>query len=126
MVGEASRGNGLLVAVALSTIVPTIVCSPIGGWFADHVDRRILMAGADLARLGLSGLLALLLFGGDPPVALVCALIVAASIAASVFDPSYRAAVPTIVADEHLPAANGLDMATVPSAASSVRSPVGH
>ncbi len=104
-------GNGLLVAVALSTIVPTIVCSPIGGWFADRADRRMLMAGADLARLGLSGLLAVLLFSSDPPAVLVCVLVAAASIAASVFDPTYRAAVPTIVSDEQLPAANGLDMA---------------
>lgn len=104
-------GNGLLVAVALSTIIPTIVCSPIGGWFADHLDRRPLMAGADLARLGLSTMLAVLLFGSDPPVVLVCVLVASASIAASVFDPTYRAAVPTIVSDEHLPAANGLDMA---------------
>ncbi len=68
------------------------------------------MTGADLARLGLSGLLALLLFGGSPPVALVCGLIVATSIATSLFDPAYSAAVPSIVADEQLPAANGLNM----------------
>lgn len=104
-------GNGLLVAVALSTIVPTVVCSPIGGWFADHTDRRLLMAGADVARLGLSGLLAVLLFGGEPPVATVCVLVALASIGATVFDPAYQAAVPTIVSDEQLPAANGLNMA---------------
>ena len=33
-------GNGLLVAVALSTIVPTIVCSPIGGWLASGIGAR--------------------------------------------------------------------------------------
>ena len=104
-------GNGLLVAVALSTIVPTVVCSPVGGWFADHVDRRLLMLGADLSRLGLSGLLAVVLFGGDPSTALVCGVIVLASVAATMFDPAYNAAVPTIVADEQLPAANGLNMA---------------
>ncbi|MCB1002064.1 MAG: MFS transporter [Acidimicrobiales bacterium] len=104
-------GNGLLAAVALSTVVPTVVCSPVGGWLADHVDRRLLLVGADLSRLALSGLLAALLFGGDPPVAVVCALVVLAAVAASVFDPAYNAAVPTIVADEHLPAANGLNMA---------------
>lgn len=104
-------GNGLLVAVALSTIVPTIVCSPIGGWFADHVDRRLLMAGADVARLGLSGGLAVLLFGGDPPIVVVCGLVAVASIATSVFDPAYNAAVPTVVPDDDLPAANGLNMA---------------
>ena len=104
-------GNGLLVAVALSTIVPTVVCSPIGGWLADHLDRRLLLVGADLSRIALSGLLALLLFGTDPSVVLVCGVVVLASVAASVFDPAYNAAVPTIVADELLPAANGLNMA---------------
>jgi MFS family permease len=72
-------GNGLLVAVALCTIVPTVVCSPVGGWFADHVDRRRLMVGADVVRLGLSGLLAALLFGGDPPVAIICVLVALAA-----------------------------------------------
>lgn len=104
-------GNGLLVAVALSTIVPTVVCSPIGGWLADHCDRRLLMVGADLARLGLSGVLAALLFGAEPPIVLVCSVIVVASMAATIFDPAYQAAVPTIVTDAQLPAANGLNMA---------------
>ena len=104
-------GNGLLVAVALSTIVPTVVCSPIGGWLADHFDRRVLMAGADLARLAISGVLADVVAGGDPPAVLVCALVVLASIATSAFDPAYNAAVPTIVDDRQLPAANGLNMA---------------
>jgi MFS family permease len=104
-------GNGLLVAAALATIVPVVICSPLGGWLADRHDRRLLLAGADIARLATSGLLASLLLGGDPSAAVVCLLIAMAAVATAVFDPTYAATVPTIVADEDLPAANGLNMA---------------
>jgi MFS family permease len=104
-------GNGLLVAVALSTMLPTIVGSPFGGWLADHRDRRRLLVGADLARLAFAAVLATLMFGADPPDAIVCALVACAALATAVFDPTYAAAVPTVVADELLPAANGLNMA---------------
>jgi DHA3 family macrolide efflux protein-like MFS transporter len=104
-------GNGLLIAVALATMLPTIVCSPIGGWLADHVDRRRLLVGADLARLGFAAVLASLMFGADPPDAVVCVLVALAAVGTAVFDPTYAATVPTVVDDEQLPAANGLNMA---------------
>ncbi|MFN8023664.1 MAG: MFS transporter [Acidimicrobiales bacterium] len=104
-------GNGLLIAVALSTMLPTIACSPIGGWLADHVDRRRLLVGADVARLGFAAVLASLMFGADPPDGIVCALVAMAAVGTAVFDPTYAATVPTVVDDESLPAANGLNMA---------------
>lgn len=104
-------GNGLLAAVALSTMVPVVVCSPIGGWLADRHDRRVLLATADLVRLTTSGLLAVLMLRGSPSAILVCTLVAMAAVATSAFDPAYAAAVPTVVADDDLPAANGLNMA---------------
>ena len=104
-------GNGLLAAVALSTIIPVVAGSPIGGWLADRSDRRTLMLAADIARLCTTALLAALLIGGDSPAVLVCALIALAGLATSVFDPTYAATVPPIVDEEDLPAANGLNMA---------------
>lgn len=104
-------GNGLLVAVALATMVPVVLCSPLGGSWADRVDRRILMLGADVARLVTSLFLAVLLVNGDAPELVVLCVIVVAGIATAVFDPAYAAAVPTIVDDVDLPAANGLNMA---------------
>lgn len=104
-------GHGLLAAVALSTMIPTIVCSPFGGWLADHVERRRLLVGADLVRLTLSVGLAVTLVGTAAPAAAICAVIALSSAATAVFDPTYAAAVPTVVDDDDLPAANGLDMA---------------
>jgi MFS family permease len=104
-------GNGLLIAVALSTIVPVVVCSPVGGWLADHRDRRSLLIGADIARLLTSAALGYLLLGADPSAVTVCALVMVAGAATAVFDPTYAATVPTVVDDVDLPAANGLNLA---------------
>jgi len=104
-------GNALLAAIALSTVVPVVAGSPIGGWLADRADRRRLLLGADLVRLGSTSTLAVLLFGGNPSSVVVCALVVVAGFATSVFDPTYATAVPSVVAEVDLPAANGLNMA---------------
>src|SRR5688572_32103959 len=68
-------GNGLLAAVALSTMVPLILGSPVGGWMADRFDRRHLMIGADIARMGLTGTLALLILGGGASSLVVCTVV---------------------------------------------------
>jgi MFS family permease len=104
-------GNGLLIAVALATIVPVVVCSPVGGWLADRRDRRTLLVGADVARIVTSLVLGQLLLGGSPPVIVVCLLIAVAGAATAVFDPTYAATVPTVVDAADLRAANGLNMA---------------
>src|SRR4051812_38727077 len=104
-------GNGLLAAVALSTMLPLIVGSPFGGWMADRFDRRRLMLGADLARLVLTGSLAALVLGGGGSSFVVCALVAACALATSVFEPTYAAAVPSLIPPEDRPAANGMNMA---------------
>ena len=104
-------GNGLLSAVAACSMVPMIVCSPIGGWAADRFDRRRLLAGADVARMATTALLAVLLLSGSAPTALVLALVAITAAGAAVFDPTYAATVPTLIAEEHRAAANGLNIA---------------
>lgn len=104
-------GASLLTAVALSSVVPLVVASPLGGWLADHRDRRTSMIAADLVRLLCTAGLAYLLAGGAASIVAVCVLVAVASLATAVFDPAYAAAVPTVVDDADLPAANGLNMA---------------
>src|SRR6476620_2863853 len=104
-------GNGLLTAVALATMIPVIACSPVGGWLADRYDRRLLMIGADVARLSTTGVLAALVLGHHTAPVLVCALVAISAGATAVFDPTYSAVVPTLIEPEHRPAANGLNMA---------------
>ena len=104
-------GNTLLTAVALSTIIPVVVCSPFGGWLADRFDRRALMIAADLGRLALTVALALVVGVEHVSPALVCVLVALSAMCAAVFDPTYSAAVPTLIEGEHRAAANGLNMA---------------
>jgi len=104
-------GNGLLAAVALATMVPLIVGSPIGGWMADRLDRRRLLVGADIARLVLTGLLAALAVGRQGSPVVVCLLVALCALATSVFEPTYAAVVPSLIQPEDRPAANGMNMA---------------
>lgn len=104
-------GTSLVTLVALCTVIPVVLCSPLGGSLADRFDRRTLLLSADLSRLAVTAVLATLVLRGDPPIALVCALVAASAVGTAIFDPAYAAAVPTIVPTEDRPAANGLNMA---------------
>lgn len=104
-------GNGLLSAVAASSMIPMIICSPLGGWAADRFDRRWLLAGADLARMATTATLAVLLLTGNAPTAVVLVLVAVTATGAAVFDPTYAATVPTMIDEEHRAAANGLNIA---------------
>jgi MFS family permease len=104
-------GSVLLAAVAVSAMLPVTVLSPWGGVLADRCDRRVLLVGADVARIGTTGGLALLVLGGSPPGWAVCLLVAATAAGTAVFDPTYAATVPSVVGDDDLPAANGLGMA---------------
>ncbi len=108
---KLTGGNALLVAVALSTVIPVVVASPFGGWLADRYDRRILMVGADLLRALTTTALATLLITGGAPAVLICALVALSAVGTAVFDPSYAAAVPTVVQPADLASANGLNLA---------------
>src|SRR4051812_270974 len=100
-------GNGLLAAVALSTMLPLIVGSPFGGWMADRFDRRRLMMGADLARLVLTGSLAALVLGGGGSSFVVCALVAACAPPTAGFGPAYAGGGPSVVPPRDRPAADG-------------------
>jgi hypothetical protein len=115
-------GTSLLVAVAVCGIVPLVALSPVGGWAADRYDRRRLMVAADILRVSTSGLLAVAMLWGTPPVALVCALVALTAVGTAAFDPTYAATVPTLVPEEDRPAANGLNLAN--SAAGGLVGPI--
>ncbi len=104
-------GNGLLSAVALSMIVPFVLCAPLGGWLADRLDRRHLLMMADMQRLVVTAALALLVINHQTSAVLVCSLVGLAAIASAVFDPTYSAVLPSLIEPEHRPAANGLNLA---------------
>ncbi len=104
-------GNGLLSAVALSMIIPFVLCAPFGGWLADRCDRRHLLIAADVQRLVVTAVLALLVINQHTSAVLICSLVGLSAIATAVFNPTYSAVVPSLIEPEHRPAANGLNMA---------------
>jgi DHA3 family macrolide efflux protein-like MFS transporter len=104
-------GSGLLMAIALCGILPIVLGSPFGGALADRYDRRHLLVIADLLRLAVTAMLALMVLRGDPSSVLVCLCVAVSAFGTSIFDPAYAAAVPSVVPVDDRPAANGLNMA---------------
>src|SRR5215218_1028476 len=84
--GSASAVGGALVARLLPTIA-----SPLAGVLADRVDRRVVLVASDLARA-----------------VLVLGLVFVIGLARTVFNPTIRAAFPSVVGGGNLMRANAL------------------
>jgi MFS family permease len=96
--GSASAVGGALVARLLPTIA-----SPLAGVLADRVDRRVVLVASDLARavlvLGLA-------FARD--LATIYVLVFLMGLARAFFNPTVRAAFPSVVGGGDLTRANAL------------------
>ncbi len=100
--GSASAVGGALVARLLPTLA-----SPVAGVLADRLDRRVVLVASDLAR----AVLALgLVFARD--VAVIYALVFLMGLARTLFNPTVRAAFPSVVGEGDLTRANSLISAT--------------
>jgi MFS family permease len=96
--GSASAVGGALVARLLPTIA-----SPLAGVMADRVDRRVVLVAGDLAR---AVLVLGLVFARD--LATIYVLVFLMGLARTVFNPTVRAAFPSVVGGGNLTRANAL------------------
>ena len=96
--GSASAVGGALVARLLPTIA-----SPLAGVLADRVDRRIVLVASDLAR---AVLVLGLVFARD--LATIYVLVFLMGLARTLFNPTVRAAFPSVVGGGDLTRANAL------------------
>lgn len=96
--GHASSVGGLLVA----RLVPTLA-SPLVGVLADRFDRRLILVGTDLMR---AVLIVAVIFTRD--LAVIYALVFLMGIARTFFNPTIRAAFPSVVGNGDLTRANAL------------------
>jgi MFS family permease len=96
--GSATAVGGALVARLLPTIA-----SPLAGVLADRVDRRVVLVASDLAR---AVLVLGLVFAGD--LATIYVLVFLMGLARTVFNPTVRAAFPSVVGGGDLTRANAL------------------
>jgi MFS family permease len=104
-------GNLVVGAMAICGVVPLVACSTWGGSLADRMDRRRLLLLSDLLRLTVTAVLATLILIGHAPPLLACALVAVSAFGTAIFDPTYAAAVPSVVPHADRPEANGLNMA---------------
>ncbi|MDQ3863057.1 MAG: MFS transporter [Actinomycetota bacterium] len=96
--GSASAVGGALVARLLPTIA-----SPLAGVLADRLVRRVVLVVSDLAR---AVLILGLIFARD--LATIYALVFLMGLARTVFNPTIRAAFPSVVGEGGLTRANAL------------------
>ena len=101
--GSAAAFGGVL---ALS-MVPVLLCSPLGGVLADRVPRQRIMWGLDFSTAALAAGYGLL-FAGGHSVAAVGGMMVLLSAIQALYQPAVQASIPVLAAEEHLPAANGV------------------
>lgn len=113
-------GSGLWVgAVLVVEFLPTIVVGLLFGPLLDRLERRSLMIGADVVRVGV--------FVGlpfAPNAATIVGLALVAGLATGFFRPAVYAGIPNLVPDEVLPRANAL-LQTVENASWAVGPVVG-
>ncbi len=96
--GSASAVGGVLVARLLPTLA-----SPFVGVLADRLDRRAVLVAADLLR---AAIIFALIFARDLPI--IYALVFLLGVAQTVFNPTVRAAFPSVVGGGDLTRANAL------------------
>lgn len=92
-------------AILALSMVPTVVCSPLGGVLADRAPRQFIMAGLDFLTAGLTGGYLLIAGGGLAPVA---GLMVLFSLIQAFYQPSVQASIPALTAPDQRMRANGL------------------
>ena len=87
-------------------MAPFLLATPIAGMLADRFDRRIMLAGANVAR----GLVCIgLLFAVDADTIWIAFAVVALlAFGAAFFEPTVSASLPNLVARADLPTANAL------------------
>lgn len=100
--GSAPAVGGLLIARLLPTLA-----SPLAGVLADRFDRRMILVGSDLVR---AAIIVGVVFTRD--LAMLYALIFLMGLARTLFNPTIRAAFPSVVGEGDLTRANALISAT--------------
>jgi MFS family permease len=94
--------------VGLAQAVALLVLSPLGGAYADRVDRRHLLQGAQAVSLVVAVALAALTFAGNAQAWQVIVSVVLTTAAATFDQPARQALIPAMVPREELPQAFSL------------------
>ncbi|MGR6915183.1 MFS transporter [[Actinomadura] parvosata] len=94
--------------VVLSTRLPVIVLTLVGGAAGDRYSRRTIMLLADLVRFAAHGVTAVLLITGAAQIWMLVVLQLAAGAGSAFFNPAAVGLIGSLAKGEHLQAANSL------------------
>ncbi len=104
-------GSGRAIGLVLvARFLPTVVVGPLSGVIADRFSRRTIMIVSDAARAVV--VLGFLFIRRPDQVWLVYVLTVLQLVCSSFFEPARTAAIPSLVSDRELVAANAISSAT--------------
>lgn len=96
-----------MALIMVSKVLPRVLFSPVAGALADRLPRRAIMVAADLLR----AVLVLALVFVDQPVGIL-ALVFAAAVVGTFFNPASSAMLPSLVKQEELVTAGSLSVMT--------------
>lgn len=114
---ELTGSPAMMGLLWVATSLPAVLLAPFAGALADRVERRALMLACDLARTGLTLIMAILALSHQLSVGGLFALAVLLAALGAAFTPASLAIVPQLVEEETLLRANALQELTTQGAA---------
>jgi len=105
---ESTHSNTDLAVVLAAGSLPLVAFLLVGGVWADRLPRRRVMLAADLARMAIQALLAVLVLTGHATLAAFIVLYGLYGVAMAFFSPASTGLVPETLPVHELPGANGL------------------
>jgi DHA3 family macrolide efflux protein-like MFS transporter len=109
MVKAITGSDTMVGAVAAVQAIPVLLLSPYAGALADRMDRRKLMLWSDIASAAIMFLFALhLVVASKPSLVVIFAAAILLATVNTFFLPAKSAAIPRLVAEKDLVAANSL------------------
>jgi MFS family permease len=107
LAASLTRDPLLVAGLAFAQRLPWLLFSLVSGALVDRLDRRWLMATVDVARCLLLGLLGVAVLLDAATIPLLYAVFFAVGVAETLFDNASVSILPSVVARERLPKANG-------------------
>jgi predicted MFS family arabinose efflux permease len=107
LAASLTRDPLLVAGLAFAQRLPWLLFALVSGALVDRLDRRRLMAAVDVVRCLLLGLLGVAVLLDAATVPLLYAVFFAVGVAETLFDNAAVSILPSVVARERLPRANG-------------------
>ncbi|AFA50002.1 MFS transporter [Acetobacterium woodii] len=102
-------GSAALFALIISiAIIPTIILAPIGGAIADRASKKRIMILLDFCCAAIIGVFSIFIYGNPHQILGIGVLIFVLSTINSIYEPTVRASIPSVIAKEHYTAGNSM------------------